>query len=701
MAALHWWRGLAIAISVAGHAAPAAAEAGPCSGVISEADTTARRHLRAEDLVRLRDIGAPDRVFPDAGSIALSPDTRNMAFQIRRAAPETNDYCLAMIVMSVSSGAKPRVVDQGGELIRGTYDFRGKAAFPTGIAVPIAPRWSPDGTWIAFLKRVGSSTQVWRAYASGQQSAAITRSPIDVENFRIGPEGRSIVYVTRPGLALARQQIEAEGLSGFHYDDRYSPMASGRPFPAPPIGEEYRTQEIDSGEVRPATDAEVELLTGKAGSTGGTVAVAHGPAGRKAWIIQSEEDAINSRSRLYADDGDGRSLLCEATACSDRVGKIWWAVDGRTLRYFRREGWSREATAIYEWRPGDGPPRRLYLTNDILVDCLALADDLLCLRESAVHPRQITLLTPSSGTSAVLFDPNPAFKSLQLGRVERARWRNNEGLEVYGDVVLPVGYRRGQRYPLIIVQYESRGFLRGGTGDEYPIQAFANRGYVVLSFNRPQMIGLIKGGKTAIAVERENLIGFADRRSILSALQIGIERLVDRGIVDKERIGITGLSDGTTTVQFALSNGVSFAAAAISSMLWEPTYAGMVGPAAAREFAEQGYPKLPEDNPEFWRQFSVARNARAIRTPLLMQLADDSYLGSLEGLTALRAQRVPVDLFIFPNEYHIKWQPAHRLAVYQRNLDWFDFWLKNEIPTSETGRAEAVVWSRMKEEWRR
>jgi hypothetical protein len=30
----------------------------------------------------------------------------------------------------------------------------------------------------------------------------------------------------------------------------------------------------------------------------------------------------------------------------------------------------------------------------------------------------------------------------------------------------------------------------------------------------------------------------------------------------------------------------------------------------------------------------------------------------------------------FPDEHHVKWHPAHRLAIYQRNLDWFDFWLR-------------------------
>src|SRR3546814_7367490 len=40
-------------------------------------------------------------------------------------------------------------------------------------------------------------------------------------------------------------------------------------------------------------------------------------------------------------------------------------------------------------------------------------------------------------------------------------------------------------YPLVVVQYDTRGFLRGGTGDEYPIQALAASGFAVLSVSRP------------------------------------------------------------------------------------------------------------------------------------------------------------------------------------------------------------------------
>src|SRR5437879_9768253 len=36
----------------------------------------------------------------------------------------------------------------------------------------------------------------------------------------------------------------------------------------------------------------------------------------------------------------------------------------------------------------------------------------------------------------------------------------------------------------------------------------------------------------------------------------------------------------------------------------------------------------------------------------------------------------PVEMLVYPDEHHVKWQPAHKYAVYRRNLQWFQFWLQ-------------------------
>jgi hypothetical protein len=90
-----------------------------------------------------------------------------------------------MFVLKIEAGAKPIEVDSGGQLIRWSYDILGKADFPSGIPKVITPIWSPDGRWIAFLKRFDGSTQVWRANADGSGSEQLTRFNGDIESFSI------------------------------------------------------------------------------------------------------------------------------------------------------------------------------------------------------------------------------------------------------------------------------------------------------------------------------------------------------------------------------------------------------------------------------------------------------------------------------------------------------------------------------------
>jgi len=292
----------------------------------------------------------------------------------------------------------------------------------------------------------------------------------------------------------------------------------------------------------------------------------------------------------------------------------------------------------------------------------------------------------------LLFNPNPEFDYLNLGKSERLHLTNGFGRHSLADLVLPVDYKAGERYPLIVVQYNTRGFLRGGTGDDYPIQAFANRGYAVLSVSRPKMAALDSSHGNALALERGNLAGFDQDKSSLSSIDAGVRLAIARGIADPHRIGITGMSGGATVAAYGLLHSDLFAAAAMTQCCLDQTRSARVGPAAARYFASVGYPKITDRADSFWSQVSLVRNARRIHTPILLQIADREYMSALPTYTALREVNAPIDMFVFPGEYHVKWQPAHRLAIYRRSLDWFDFWLLAKDSKAQNRQRDIKRW---------
>ena len=94
---------------------------------------------------------------------------------------------------------------------------------------------------------------------------------------------------------------------------------------------------------------------------------------------------------------------------------------------------------------------------------------------------------------------------------------------------------------------------------------------------------------------------------------------------------------------------------------------------------------------------SLAQNAARIDTPLLMQLSDKEFRLALEAYSALREQHKPVEMHIFPDEAHIKWQPVHRQAVYERNLDWFSFWLQGKENPAPSKAAQYARWRKMRD----
>jgi dipeptidyl aminopeptidase/acylaminoacyl peptidase len=368
----------------------------------------------------------------------------------------------------------------------------------------------------------------------------------------------------------------------------------------------------------------------------------------------------------------------------------------RHVRFFRWEGWANASTAIYDWNISTGAVRRLYRTDDLLTSCTPQGGDLICLVHSSLDPGRLVRLDPSSGRRELLFELNPEFDHLTLGRVERLHWRNAFGLETVADLVLPVGYSPAKKYPMVVVQYDTRGFLRGGTDDEYPIQAFANRGYAVLSFKRPEFMSDRSGATTYEQAGLADLEHFADRRSVQSSLEGGVRLAVERGVADPKRIGITGLSDGASTVEWALIHSSLFSAAAISSCCWDSTLAAQVGPAAARHFLAEGYPGILGRSDPFWKNVSLVENAERISTPILVSASDEELLGAIVSYTGLREAGVPIDMFVYPGEYHGRIQPAHRLAAYRRSLDWFDYWLRGIRSDAPDRQSELIEWDRLK-----
>lgn len=650
------------------------------------------RPPNARDLIELRDMAFPDAAYAGgAAPLGVSSDGSRLALMVTQADVNRNSHCRFLVTVDLTGNLTANVVADGGDPILSTFPYRGLSV-PSGAFETVAPAWSHDDRWIVYKKRSGGSTQLWRSRPDGSMTTPLTMGLDEVGRWTFDQGRIRVLFAIRPSLLEHEERNRAEASQGYLYDGRTWPMFNFVPLPPADVSEQIRSADPETGDVRAADAREVQWWRESA------AALAIAEDGTSA--TTDPETAAPIAPRYVAlRRPNGSKLACPAAECREGITAAWWVRGSSELVFLRREGWNKGASGIYGWTPGKRRIRRILATRAWIVGCAPAGSELVCAEESARTPQRIVAIGLVRGAVRQIFDPNPGFHEVALGSVRRLTWSNDQGLPAYGDLVLPLDLPRGRKVPLVVVQYNSRGFLRGGTGDEYPIYLLAARGLAVLSIERPPIVAVAKPNlKTWDEVTSVIMKNWADRRSIFSAVMNGIDMAVASAPIDPDRIGITGLSDGSMTVAYALINSRRFKAAAMSSCCYEPHSTLALSDTGFGEIARTkwGWPNTTAASDDFWRPQALSLSASRIDVPLLIQQADREAILALETVTALRESGKPVEFRIYPDEYHIKWQPAHRLSVYNRAVDWFDYWLNGSKDDVVEKRDQYDRWDTMR-----
>jgi dipeptidyl aminopeptidase/acylaminoacyl peptidase len=307
-------------------------------------------------------------------------------------------------------------------------------------------------------------------------------------------------------------------------------------------------------------------------------------------------------------------------------------------------------------------------------------------------PKQIVLLDLAHNSVRELVDLNPQFQNIELSTPVRIEGVNKFGDRWFAHLVKPLHYEPGKRYPTILTTYRSgEYFLRGASGDENPIQVYAAQGFAVLSFDMGRdRYAEIKSGDF-----QDFLVAVS---SPIASMEMAIRKGVEMGIVDPERVGVSGYSRGTEQVAYAISQTNLFHAASGATAFTSPCSYYTSPDYTKSYFAGYGLGGWPDgESRSKWEEFSSPLNADRIHTPLLDNDPDSEYLDDLALYTALKELGKPVELFIYPNELHHINQPKHRYQIYERNVDWFRFWLKSEQSLEPGKKEQFERWQRLRQ----
>jgi dipeptidyl aminopeptidase/acylaminoacyl peptidase len=253
------------------------------------------------------------------------------------------------------------------------------------------------------------------------------------------------------------------------------------------------------------------------------------------------------------------------------------------------------------------------------------------------------------------------------GKPASIEWTSDK-FPVQGWLLYPAHYDPARKYPLIVS-------VHGGPSSEvqprwpdlgYDPIAFSALDYFVLM---PNPRGSYGEGEAFTQANRKDF-GYGDLRDILA----GVDTVSAKFPIDQQRIGITGWSYGGFMTMFAVTQTQRFHAAVAGAGIanWQSYY----GENSIDQWMTPFFGASVYENPAVYAKSSAIDFIRNVKTPTLVVVGDRDgecpAPQSFEFWHALRAEHVPTELVVYPDEGHRFNSPQHRRDVLARALAWFE-----------------------------
>jgi len=654
----------------------------------------------------------------DLANPVVSPDGKLVAFRVERASVERNTYDTIWYVQGIDGKAPPRPVANGGVPLRDS----------AGTSLPAIAVWSPDGRWIYYRALVAGRIDVWRAAVDGSDAEPVTNDAADVRDFSLSADGRTLDYsvgatreeVTRAEITeydrgirvdentpIGQPLFRSGNIEGKLATQRYGPVWFDRvPLLAGTLSR-WQTIDLKTRKVRqlaasykPANEVSYKpaVVVASENSLPGVWKFEIESGKERLALLKRIGDAPGLRDKpdvelaMLPSTKARQPVVCRAALCTNKaISDIQWRPDSDEVLFTVTDPLEGLAQSIYRWNVRTGAVEPVVRSSGLLnggrdpsSHCGVSSDAMICVAAAADQPPRLERIDLATGGRQLLFDPNAPLAQTIKARVPARllRWTDAKGQEFTGQFFQARSVN-GAATPLFITYYSCTGFLRGGVGDEWPLASLAEEGISALCINKPP--GYI-------------LDGVARYNQGLSGVKSAIDLLASAGTIDRSKVGMGGLSFGSEVTFWTEMYSNLLAAASVSSIGITPSYylfGSMKGKVFFDGLKEVYQLGTPEETPERWKTLSVDSNLDRFHAPILMQMPEQEYMYALSyAIPLIRALRA--DLYVFPNEPHQKFQPKHKLAAYQRNLDWFRFWLQGHEDPDPQKAQQYGHWREMR-----
>jgi dipeptidyl aminopeptidase/acylaminoacyl peptidase len=558
------------------------------------------------------------------------------------------------------------------------------------VQSPSHVRWSPDGRSLAFTMLVPTKSEGWSiSMPSAPQGASWTKAPRIVERAHYRQDFRGFseagyvhLFVVPADGGAARQLTSGEWNVGarpvgldFGVGVAWTPDSRTLVFDglmADDADLRYLETHLYSVDV---TSGQIRQITSRKGPWGDPHV---SPDGRLIaftgydWTPQTYKS-----NELWLIALDGSNARRIAPNIDDDALNLHWAPDGRGLYItLNREG-SRNV-----WHaPVNGSAARQLTEGAHMITLTSVARNgsvagLITAPHEPVNVLRFDVRRPAQLVR--LTRTNAAILDrVRLGEVEEVWYRSADGTRVQGWIVTPADFDPSHRYPLIM-EIHGGPHAMYNVGFSYMYQNFAANGYVVL-YTNPR-------GSTGYGTDFGNAIDNAYPSVDYDDLIAGVDAVVARGFIDTDRMYVGGCSGGGVLSSWMIGKTDRFAAAAVRCPV--SNWISFAGTTDITIWGFNRFRSLPWDDPAKWLEHSPLMLVGAVKTPTLVMTGEldlrTPMAQSEEYYQALKLLGVPTALVRFEGEYHgTGTKPSNFMRTQLYMMSWYQRWTKRGERVSE------------------
>ncbi len=610
----------------------------------------------------------------------LSPDGQQVAYVLMETVSDKPKRQGRIWVVD-TNGGEPRPLTKGPG-----HDF--------------CPRWSPDNQYIAFISKMKAEgkqgkAQLYLMSLKDGEARQVCTMPNGVSDLEWSPDGQRIAFLSRDGeepksdpivIAPNRHQrlwtirpdydipepITPDGLTVWEYS--WSPDGKN-------IALFYSTGSDDTDWYRgqigvvPADGGDVRQLTNLTRQ-----------ASALTWSPDSSRLAFISGEWSDPCQGGGDVFILSLTENNTQPRNLtpdisfspaWcrWFPDGQRLLYTGWDGMTQQIGILDEWDGTITPLVKDFVMSNFW-PCLSTTADLRCFATTHAtqqHPNDVWFGEITTGDANAdinlkrLTRLNPiAEETFALSPGERISYPSADGWHIDALFTPPFEHKSDTPPPLVV-------FVHGGPSwawlDDFGstwTQVLASAGYAVLRANIRGSWG--RGVAFADAVLYD--MGGKDLQDLLD----GVDYLVDRGLVDGNRIAIGGGSYGGFMSAWAITQTTRFKAAIMSAGVSD--FHSFHAQSRIYDWDMRFLGGGPLEQPELYRERSAITYASRVQTPTLILHGEEDHDVPINQshafYRALRERNVPVEFVIYPREGHGLAEREHRKDCEERILRWLE-----------------------------